>query len=74
MCADEKGDDLVMSHLITFNGHGTFSPDGKVDLTPQEAEEHNRAQDANELAVLGHETGTIRAHLLHLYIRTESSR
>lgn len=33
-----------------FAGRGVFSPDGKVDLTPEQAAEHNQQQAAQELA------------------------
>lgn len=32
-----------------FAGRGVFSPDGKVDLTPEQAAEHNQQQAAQEL-------------------------
>lgn len=39
-----------MPHLFTFEGHGTFSPDGKVPVTPEEAAKINEETNAAELA------------------------
>lgn len=39
-----------MSHLFTFDGHGTYSPDGKVDATQAEANRMNAETTAAELA------------------------
>ncbi len=38
-----------MPHLFTFNGQGTFSPDGKVTATADEAKTINAQTDTAEL-------------------------
>src|SRR3954451_252754 len=38
-----------MSHLFNSPGHGVFSPDGKVDITPERAAELNKAAEESEL-------------------------
>ncbi len=40
----------MSAHLMTFAGHGTFSPDGKVDITPEQATIENQETDRAELA------------------------
>lgn len=35
-------DGTCLGYLFNFNGHGVFSPDGKVEITPEQAETHNR--------------------------------
>lgn len=39
-----------MSHLFTFDGHGTYSPDGKVEVSAAEAQLRNAQQTEAELA------------------------
>lgn len=39
-----------MSHLFTFAGHGTYSPDGKVDVDASAAEAINAETTKQELA------------------------
>lgn len=40
----------MRGHLITFAGHGTYSPDGKVDVTPADAATITTDTNAAELA------------------------
>lgn len=39
-----------MPHLFVFDGRGTFSPDGKVDVNARDAAAINAETDARELA------------------------
>lgn len=32
-----------MGYLFNFEGHGVFSPDGKVNISPKEVDAHNKA-------------------------------
>lgn len=34
--------DHCLGYLMNFAGHGVFSPDGKVEVTPEQAEIHNK--------------------------------
>lgn len=34
----------------TAGGHGTFTPDGRVEMTPEQLAQHNAALEAAELA------------------------
>lgn len=38
-----------MAHLMTFDGKGTFSPDGKVNVSPEEAQQINAETNRIEL-------------------------
>jgi len=45
---DEETGSLV-GYLYNFQGKGIFSPDGKVEVTPEQAETHNRLLSEAEL-------------------------
>jgi hypothetical protein len=38
-----------LGYLFNFQGHGTFSPDGKVDIKPEEVDAHNRELSKAEI-------------------------
>ena len=47
-------------YIFNFDGHGAFSPDGKVVATPEEINTHNRIlADAEWSAMLKHGQGTL---------------
>jgi hypothetical protein len=46
---DGDGQDVCLGYLFDFSGHGHFSPDGKVEITAEDAKAHNAALDAAEL-------------------------
>lgn len=39
----------VLGYLFNFSGHGVFSPDGKVQITPHEANIHNKCLSRAEV-------------------------
>jgi len=38
-----------MGYLFNFDGHGVFSPAGKVNITPEEMEAHNKELSEAEI-------------------------
>jgi len=45
---DEDTNSCV-GYLFNFKGHGVFSPDGKVDITPEQADVHNKLLSEAEI-------------------------
>jgi len=46
---EKDGGMCILGYLMNFEGRGVFSPDGKVDVTPEEAEIHNQAFSKAEI-------------------------
>lgn len=48
---DDGGDkETCLGYLMYFHGHGVFEPNfGKIDVTSEEADAHNRAMSESEL-------------------------
>ena len=46
---DDQGRDIALGYLFDFTGHGIFSPDGKVEVSKENAEMHNRLLGEAEL-------------------------
>lgn len=42
----------VLGYLFCFNGQGTFSPDGKVEISPEQADKHNKCLSMLEIQSL----------------------
>ena len=43
---DDEGRDCCLGYLMNFPGHGVFDATcGQVDVTPEQAEEHNKVYD-----------------------------
>lgn len=43
------GHEYCLGYLMDFTGHGIFSPDGKVDITREQMDAHNKALEQGEL-------------------------
>lgn len=43
---------MKIGYVIEFKGHGAFSPDGKVNMTPEQIEAHNASLMAQELEAM----------------------
>jgi hypothetical protein len=43
------GHEHCLGYLIDFKGHGIFSPNGKVDITKEQMDAHNKALEEGEL-------------------------
>lgn len=41
-----------IGYVFEFNGHGAFSPDGKVEMTPEQIEQHNSQLALAELEAM----------------------
>lgn len=46
---EEDGSESCLGYLFNFQGHGIFAPTGKLDITPQQAETHNKMLSEGEL-------------------------
>src|SRR5215475_11387996 len=46
---DDGGNDVCLGYLFNFTGHGVFSPDGKVEVSPEDADTHNKLLDEGML-------------------------
>jgi len=49
-----NGQEQCVGYLFNFDGHGFFSPDGKVEVTKEELTTHNQALATAEVQVLDH--------------------
>lgn len=43
------GSECCLGYLIDFKGHGVFSPNGKVEISKEHMEAHNKALEEAEL-------------------------
>jgi hypothetical protein len=43
------GKETCLGYLMNFNGRGVYSPDGKVEVTPEDCEAHNKALSQAEI-------------------------
>lgn len=43
---------MTIGYVMDFKGHGAFSPDGKVEMTPEQIEAHNNALMVAELEAM----------------------
>jgi hypothetical protein len=48
----KDGHEHCLGYLIDFKGHGIFSPDGKVEITKEQMDAHNKALADAEIAGL----------------------
>lgn len=46
---EQDGKRYCLGYLFDFTGHGIFSPDGKVEVTKEQADTHNRLLAEGEL-------------------------
>jgi len=46
------GKETCLGYLMNFNGRGIYSPNGKVDITPEDCEAHNKALSQAEIDAL----------------------
>ena len=51
---DASGEDVALGYLFDFTGHGIFSPDGKVEVSKEDANTHNMLLDKALLEGLDH--------------------
>lgn len=45
----KDGKETCLGYLLSFDSKGVFSPNGKVEITPEEAEAHNKALSQGEI-------------------------
>lgn len=46
----DTGSEHCLGYLLSFEGHGVFDPDlGRIEVTPEEANAHNRALSQAEI-------------------------